>query len=53
MDERVFVISNDVICEIVNIDDAENIQTNTICVMLTGIKSTSGCAYFLAEGKIT
>ena len=48
-DKRVFVISNDVICEI---DNIENIQTKNVNVMLTNIKSTSGCNYFLAEGEI-
>ena len=43
-DNRVFVISNDVICEIVNIVNLENIQTKNVSVMLTNIKSTSGCA---------
>ena len=46
---EIFVISNDVICEIDNVDD---IQTKIISVMLTNIKSTSGCAYFLAKGNI-
>ena len=49
IDKRVFVISNDMICEIANVDD---IQTKNVNVMLTKIKSTSGCAYFLAEGQI-
>ena len=49
IDKRVFVISNDVICEI---DNIENIQTKNVNVMLTNLKSTSGCAYFLAEGQI-
>ena len=48
-DKRVFVISNDIICEIANVDD---IQTKNVNVMLTNIKSTSGCTYFLAEGEI-
>ena len=53
IDQRVFVISNDVICEIINIDNYDDIQTkNNVSVMLTNIKSTSGCAYFLAEGEI-
>ena len=37
-DKRVFVISNDIICEIANVDD---IQTKNANVMLTNIKSTS------------
>ena len=49
IDKRVFVISNDIICEIFNVDD---IQTKNVNVMLTNIKSTSGCAYFLAEGEL-
>ena len=51
-DNRVFVISKDVICEIVNKDNCGDIETKNISVMLTSIKSTSSCAYFLAEGKI-
>ena len=49
-DKRVFVISNDVICEVVNIKDIQS--KNNVTVMLTSIKSTSGCANFLAEGNI-
>ena len=45
-DKRVSVISNDIICESANVDD---IQTKNVNVMLTNIKSTSGCNYFLAE----
>ena len=45
-DNRVFVLSNDVICEI---DNIENIQTKNVNVMLTNIKSTSGCAYFFSR----
>ena len=52
IDKRVFVISNDVSCKIVNIDNIEIFQTGNISVMLINIKSTSGCAYFLAEGEI-
>ena len=52
IDMRVFVISNDIICDIVNIDDVENIQTRNIYIRLTNIKSTSGCNYFLAVGSI-
>ena len=53
IDKRVFVISNDVICEIINIDNYDDIQNkHNVSVMLTNIKSTSGCAHFLAEGEI-
>ena len=48
-DKRVFVISNDIICEIANVDD---IQIKNVNVMLTNIKFLSGCNYFLAEGQI-
>ena len=48
-DKRVFAISNDIICEIANVDD---IQTKNVNVMLTNIKTTSGCNYLLAEGQI-
>ena len=49
-DERVFLISHDVICEIVNIKAFKSYYN--VSVMLTNIKSTSGCAYFLAEENI-
>ena len=48
-DKRAFVISNDIICEIANIDD---IQTKNVNVMLTKIKSTSGCAFFSRRTNI-
>ena len=37
IDKRVFVISNDIICEIANVDD---IQTKNVNVMLTNLKSS-------------
>ena len=53
IDKRVFVISNDVIYEIINIDNYDDIQTqNNVNIMLTNIKSTSGCQYFLAKGRL-
>ena len=45
--DNTFVISNDIICKINNID---NIQANNVRVKLTDTKSTSGCYYFLADG---
>ena len=50
-DKRVFVISHDIICEIENIKN-HNHLTNNVRVILTSIKSTSGCSYFLAKGNI-
>ena len=50
-DKRVFVISHDMNCEIENIKN-HNHLTNNIRVILTSIKSTSGCSYFLAKGYI-
>ena len=50
-DKRVFVISHDIICEIENIKN-HNQLTNNVKVILTSIKSTSGCSYFLAKGNI-
>ena len=49
-DNRVFVISHDVICEVDNAKD--NQSKNFVSVMLSNIKSTSGCAYFLAKGHM-
>ena len=52
-DERMFVISHAIICEILNTDILPKIKsTNHIKVCLQNIKSTNGCAYFLAEGNI-
>ena len=52
-DDRVFVLSYDIICEILNIDDFDKIKDkNNVYVKLTYIKSTNGCIYFLARGEI-
>ena len=52
-DERMFVISHDIICEILNTDILPKIKSkNHIKVCLQNIKSTNGCVYFLAEGNI-
>ena len=52
-DERLFVISHDIICEILNTDILPKIKSrNHIKVRLQNIKNTSGCAYFLANGNI-
>ena len=52
-DDRVFVLSYDIICEILNVKDFNKIKDkNNINVILTRIKSTNGCIYFLAEGNI-
>ena len=50
-DDRVFVLSYDIICEILNIDKYKNIKDN-VNVKLSHIKSSNGCIYFLAEGEI-
>ena len=52
-DDRVFVMSHDIICEILNRDVIDNIKSmNHIKVCLTDIKNTNGCFYFLAKGNI-
>ena len=52
-DERMFVISHDIICEILNIDILPKIKSqNHIKVCLQNIKSTNGCFYFITEGNI-
>ena len=52
-DDRVFVISYDIICEILNISILDKIKSqNHVRVRLQNIKSTNGCFYFLAEGNI-
>ena len=52
-DDRVFVLSYDIICEILNDVDFNKIKNkNNVNVMLTNLKSTSGCIYFLAQGNV-
>ena len=52
-DDRVFVLSYVIICEILNVKDFNKIKDkNNINVILTRKKSTNGCIYFLAEGNI-
>ena len=53
IDDKILVISYDIICEIMNIDDINIIKNRyNVDVMLTYIKSTNGCIYFLAQGNI-
>ena len=52
-DDRAFVISYDIICEILNTNILDKIKSkNNVRVILQNIKSTNGCFYFLAEGNI-
>ena len=52
-DDRVFVISFDIICEILNTDIIHKIKSqNHVRVRLQNIKSTNGCVYFSAFGDI-
>ena len=52
-DEGMFVISHDIICEILNTDILPKIKSkNHIKVCLQDIKSTNGCFYFLAKGNV-
>ena len=52
-DDRVFVMSYDIICEILNTDILNKFKSkNNISVILTNIKNTNGCFYFLAQGNI-
>ena len=52
-DDRVFVVSYDIICEILNTNILDKIKSkNHVRVRLENIKSTNGCFYFLAEGNI-
>ena len=53
IDDRVFVIGFDIICEILNTNILHKIKSkNHKKVRLQNIKSTNGCFYFLAEGNI-
>ena len=51
-DYRVFVLSYDIICEILKVDFNKIKNKNNVNVRLTHIKSTNGCIYFLAQGDI-
>ena len=52
-DDRVFILSYDIIFEIFNVNDFNKIKDkNIVNVILTRIKSTNGCVYFLAQGNI-
>ena len=51
-DDRVFVLSYDIICEILNVDFNKIKIKNIAYVRLSHIKSTNGCIYFLAQGEI-
>ena len=52
-DDRIFLLSYDIICEILNVDNLNKFKDkNNVNVMITNIKSTNGCIYFLARGKI-
>ena len=51
-DDRVFVLSYDIICEILHVDFNKIKNKNNAYVRLTDIKSTNGCIYFLALGNI-
>ena len=52
-DDRVFVISYDIICEILNTIILDKIKSrNHVRIRLENINSTNGCMYFLAEGTI-
>ena len=50
-DDRVFVLSYDIICEILNVDFDKIKIKNNVNVRLTNIRSTNGCIYFLAQGN--
>ena len=45
-DDRVFVLSYDIICEILNVDFNKIKNKNNVYVRLTHIKSTNGCIFF-------
>ena len=47
-----YVLSYDIICEILNVDFNKIKNKNNVYVRLTHIKSTNGCIYFLAKGEI-
>ena len=51
-DDKVFVLSYDIICEILNVNFNKIKNKNNVYVKLTDIRSTNGCIYFLAKGFI-
>ena len=52
IEKKVFVISNDIIFEIVNRHYVKNDKKTNVSVKKLNFKSTSGCSYFLSEGEI-
>ena len=51
-DDRVFVLSYDIICEILNVDFNKIKDKNIVNVRSSHIKSTNGCIYFLLKREI-
>ena len=51
-DDRVFLLSYDIICEILNVDFIKTKNKKNDNVRLSNIKSTNGCIYFLAQGEV-
>ena len=51
-DDRVFVLSYDINCVILNVDFNKIKNKNNVYVKLTYMKSTNGCIYFLRRGEI-
>ena len=51
-DDRIFVLSYDIFCEILNVDCNKIKDKNNAYARLSHIKSTNGCIYFLAQGEI-
>ena len=52
-DDKILVISYDIICEILNIEDIDIIKDkHNVLVRLINVRSTNGCIYFRAQGEI-
>ena len=51
-DDRVFVLSYDIICEVLNVDFNKLKNKNNAYVRLSNIRKTNGCIYFIAQGYI-
>ena len=51
IEKRAFVISNDIICDIVKRDDIEDVKITNVSVKKSNTKRTSGCSYSSQEVK--
>ena len=52
IEKRIFVISNGIICEIINREYVKDDRITNVSVKILNMKRTSSCLKFLSEGEI-